>query len=253
MAIDAGSSGQKGNGGHSHNDLLSLVLFAHGQHWLIDPGAYVYTADYAARNLFRSTAYHNTVQVDGAEINPYDPARLFSMDKDAQPRVEAWVADDDYDYFAASHPGYARLAEPVIHQRQVFFDKREQLWIVQDRLSGAGSHRLEWHWRFAAEVSLCLENKHLSARNEAGQALHLWLMAGDSAQLTVEEGWVSPGYGRRMRSQVLHIVEESAALPAVQTFAFAPTDAGGISDQQAVQRAYQRFLAKAESSVKRQT
>jgi hypothetical protein len=173
------------------------------------------------------------------------------MDRDAQPHVEIWVVNDDYDYFVASHPGYARLTEPVIHRRQVFLDKCERLWIVRDELTGAGSHRLEWHWRFAAEVSLCLEDKYLSARNRAGQALHLWLLAGDPAQLTIEEGWVSLGYGRRMRSQVLHIVQESAALPAAQTFAFAPTDAGGISDPQAVQRAYQRFLAKAESNVKR--
>ena len=79
MNINACPNGQKGNAGHAHNDSLSFELYGKGTTWIMDPGTYVYTSDYDARDFFRSTLVHNTVTVDYEEQNRVDPMILFSM------------------------------------------------------------------------------------------------------------------------------------------------------------------------------
>ena len=69
--IDCGPVGLAGRGGHGHNDCLSFEAVLDGVHLVSDCGAYVYTASAEERNRFRSTAYHNTPQVDGEEINRF--------------------------------------------------------------------------------------------------------------------------------------------------------------------------------------
>ncbi|HEX3926694.1 MAG TPA: heparinase II/III family protein [Gemmatimonadales bacterium] len=59
-----------GGGGHGHPDRLHLTVFAHGVHWLPDPGA----GSYVSRDLFwyRSTLAHNAPRLDGADQQAAD-------------------------------------------------------------------------------------------------------------------------------------------------------------------------------------
>lgn len=59
--IRCGSIGQRGYGGHAHNDQHSFELAADGQRVVVDPGTFVYTPKPEARNYFRSTGSHNTL------------------------------------------------------------------------------------------------------------------------------------------------------------------------------------------------
>lgn len=81
MTVRCGEIGQNGNGGHAHNDQLSITLRIDGKDIIVDPGIYLYTPLPERRNEFRSTTAHFTVQKDGAEQNPWHPGRagLFSM------------------------------------------------------------------------------------------------------------------------------------------------------------------------------
>ena len=81
MTVRCGEIGQNGNGGHAHNDQLSITLRIDGKDIIVDPGTYLYTPLPERRNEFRSTTVHFTVQKDGAEQNPWHPgcAGLFSM------------------------------------------------------------------------------------------------------------------------------------------------------------------------------
>ncbi|MCB9438293.1 MAG: alginate lyase family protein [Anaerolineales bacterium] len=58
LAIRCGSIGQNGNGGHAHNDQLSLELNIDGQDWITDSGTYVYTSLPHRRNEYRSAKAH---------------------------------------------------------------------------------------------------------------------------------------------------------------------------------------------------
>jgi hypothetical protein len=58
LSIRCGSVGQKGIGGHAHNDQLAIELAVDGIDWIRDPGSYVYTALPARRNEYRSVRSH---------------------------------------------------------------------------------------------------------------------------------------------------------------------------------------------------
>lgn len=79
-----GGIGQNGNGGHAHNDQLSVDLMLNGQQLLFDPGTYVYTPDPVMRNRFRSTKAHCTPQCGDAEQNDWFAGSrgLFSLKED---------------------------------------------------------------------------------------------------------------------------------------------------------------------------
>jgi len=65
--------GQNGNGGHAHNDQLSIELNIDGVDVIRDPGTYVYTPFPELRNRFRSTAVHFTPAVGSLEQNKWFP------------------------------------------------------------------------------------------------------------------------------------------------------------------------------------
>ncbi len=62
LCIRCGNVGQKGNGGHAHNDQLSIELTLNGQEKIRDPGTYLYTPLPHRRNQYRATAAHFTPQ-----------------------------------------------------------------------------------------------------------------------------------------------------------------------------------------------
>lgn len=132
MAISANPVGLNGKGNHKHNDILSFDLFANGRSYIVDPGSYVYTSDFEARNLFRSTEYHNTVMIDGFEINVFEEHELFLMHEKAKPFVKAWISEPSFSYFRGLHFGYTRLSNPLIHERRIFFSKPKTTWLIQD-------------------------------------------------------------------------------------------------------------------------
>jgi hypothetical protein len=77
--VTCGPNGQKGNGGHAHNDKLSFELMLNGRDIIVDPGTYVYTAYPRDRNKFRSTEYHNTIKFEGYEQNEIPERYLFNL------------------------------------------------------------------------------------------------------------------------------------------------------------------------------
>src|SRR6266566_3397428 len=109
---------------HGDNDILSFELFMNGCNFVTDCGAYLYTASREWRNLFRSTAFHNGVQVDDEEVNRFiGPDALWQLRYDAVPAGATLTRDKDSDAFRGGHRGYQRLMPPVSHMREVVVDK----------------------------------------------------------------------------------------------------------------------------------
>jgi hypothetical protein len=203
MAVHCSVNGRRGTGNHSHNDMLSFELYAYDKSFIIDPGTYLYTADPQSRNLFRSTAYHNTVMVDGEEINRLSPDRLFELEDDASPQVHAWEMAPEFDFLDVEHNGYKRLDQPVVHRRQFYFEKTENYWIVRDLLSGEGKHRLVWSFHFDAGIKLAVSDE-LTVETHCQDSANLVLQPVSDVplDLALEEGWISPSYGLKEKAWV---------------------------------------------------
>ena len=97
LLVTNGIVGTNGFGNHKHNDQLSFEYHFDGVPLVVDPGSYVYTSDPDARNLFRGTAYHNTVQIDSVEQNELKPEWLFRLlaRRAIQPRIAKRISFDE--------------------------------------------------------------------------------------------------------------------------------------------------------------
>jgi hypothetical protein len=192
--VRCGDVGLEGVGAHAHNDQLSFELCLGGQPLVVDPGTYLYTPDPAARNAFRATAAHATLQIDGREQNPLRSDYLFSVEDRAKARALAWEADGPRAAFAGEHVGF----DPVVHRRRVTFDGEAGTFQVDDEVTGG--ERLQWSFPLAPGAQVEVAGALARARWPSAT---LTLEAPEGVAWTVEDGWVSPGYGVRVAALVL--------------------------------------------------
>ncbi len=206
MIVDAGANGQNGIGGHAHNDVHSFEMCSHGSTFIVDPGSYVYTENWQARNEFRSTAFHNTITVDGAEINPIQEEILFQLKQTATLKVNSWITTNEYDLLDCEHDGYCRLASAVTHRRVYYFSKFDRVWLIRDRLIGRSEYQIDLYFHFMpGQISIL--NDHVSLYCSTHQGAHLALVFLEASTLTFQENtisWLARSYGTRESAPVAH-------------------------------------------------
>jgi hypothetical protein len=201
MLIDAGPNGKNGRGGHAHGDTLGFELFALGRAWILDPGCYVYTADFAARNLFRSTAVHNAVMVDGLELHPFDAQHLFLLPDAGQAMVGSWTVAAGEVVLDAGHTCYARLIPPVSQWRKVSHQPDSLTWSVQDALEAKSRRNYSLCLHFAPGLQVDEAHAGTVATDPiSGARLIASFAVEGGADITMElgRGWVSRSYGCRV-------------------------------------------------------
>jgi hypothetical protein len=200
LLFNASGVGARGRGSHGHNDALSLELSACNVSFIVDPGTYVYTADLEERNLFRSTRYHSTVEIDGEEQNRTDPRTPFVLGDEAHPRVLIWETAPDGDFIKAEHRGYARLREPVTCQRSVRLDKRKRFWLVEDDFYGAGEHDFRFRFHFASGLEVRVRDEIAEALDRKTGARLLVAPLDLKMKPELEELFTSNDYGAKSPS-----------------------------------------------------
>jgi hypothetical protein len=216
LLITNGIVGTGGFGNHKHNDLLGFEYHLNGEAVIVDPGSYVYTSDPEARNLFRSTASHNTVSVDGQEQNEFRPEWLFRMFEKASPEHLAVTERGDGVEYRGRHSGYTRLPEPVVHERTFTLSALDGTLRIADMLKGSGTHRLRWHFHFAPGLTV-VDRSNGTFDIVAPRQLRLTVPPGLRA--TVAPAWYSPSYGVRTRCVALDL-EVDARVDSSQTYQF---------------------------------
>ena len=214
MIIDCAPADPKAPSGHKHNSRLSFELFAHDKSFIIDPGAYIYTADKEMRNLFRSTRYHNTVVVDGEEQNRFDEDILFGMNQDAAVKVNKWLITDKYDFLDAEHNGYSRLN--VVHRRQIYFNKEGKYWVIKDTLTGdcGYKHKFDLYFHFAPmELKKEKDELVIETDNKTGANIVIAPLETYGLKLAIEKGWISYSYGKKVEAPIVKY-SKTAEVPA---------------------------------------
>jgi len=239
VAVDAGEVGQDGVGGHAHNDVFSFTLSAYNHQYVIDPGSYLYTSNPKERNLFRSTLYHNVLQIDDYEINRIPEDEMFRLENDARIVMHRWVSHKDFDLLDVSHTGYERLNPSIRHRRRFWFEKNSGILLVHDivvsarnqgQANGAngvqrGTSNVPISLRFHfAPMPVHVEKEHqvlnFSPNGGAGGVAVLSLEWAD-LKTSFKPGWYSPGYGVKDKSNVLTL-SGRANLPFDLILAFVP-------------------------------
>jgi hypothetical protein len=220
VIVDCGEVGMHGRGGHGHNDILSCEIWLDGRTLVTDCGAYLYTASPEWRNHFRSTAFHNVVQVDGEEVNRFPvPDNLWRLHDDARPRDVVWQPGRDVDYFRGAHSGYLRLPSPVAVTREIALVKKGPDVLVRDRLEGIGSHVLTWRFHLAPSTSAEIRRGDVCLLAAGREAWLQWMPRMRGLTMTVEDGWVSPSYGVRTAIRVI-VLRGRVTLPQTASCRF---------------------------------
>nr|MDQ3819301.1 heparinase II/III family protein [Acidobacteriota bacterium] len=226
LLFNASGCGVFGRGSHGHNDALSIEVSACGTSFITDPGTYVYTADLEERGRFRSTRYHSTVEVDGAEQNSTDLALPFVIGDEARPRVVSWETGPECDVIVAEHEGYKRLANPVTHRRGAHLSKEKRLWIIEDRLTGEGEHLFNFRFQFAEGLDVSVRNDNTVAACDkmTGARLFVCALYADM-EAELEPCFTSRDYGAKSES-VSACWKMSARVPLNVRWVIVPVCAG---------------------------
>jgi hypothetical protein len=211
LHLNASGAGLRGRGSHAHNDALSIEVSACGSNFICDPGTYVYTADLHARHLFRSTAYHSTVEVDGIEQNETDERTPFRIGDDARPRKLFWETHAEQDQVVAQHHGYERLPQPVTHTRAATLHRGARCFLIEDRFAGAGAHEFRFRFHAGRDITARVRDEGAELYDERAGARLLIFAHGIEATPTIETRWTSRNYGERVPSQSLCWTVRAAA------------------------------------------
>lgn len=198
LCLNTSGAGINGRGSHGHNDALSIEVSVGEHPFIVDPGTYLYTADLEQRHLFRSTAYHSTVKIDGEEQNSTIEAVPFVIGDEAQSRVLEWQTADRVDKVVAEHSGYARLPSPVIHRRTIVFHKREGYWLIEDEFLTEGSHDYEVRFHFAPALDVSVGPASATAA-QPGMSLTVSLL-NETGPPVLETQASSRDYGEKRTS-----------------------------------------------------
>jgi hypothetical protein len=198
LVITAGPQGVQ-SGGHGHADALSVCLQSQGHALLIDPGTFEYLGDGPERDLFRSTAMHNTLRVDSASQS--EPGGPFAWKHLTRTKVEQWIVGETFDLFVGSHDGYSRLASPVVHRRWVF-SLKSGFFLVRDLAQGVGKHRLDIAWHLGPDMRMRAEYLFGVKGTSGGLALLCADKHGWSEQVR-KDVW-SPVYGKKEAITVIN-------------------------------------------------
>jgi hypothetical protein len=212
------SSGNIPSAAHGHADALSIEVSAYGVPMLVDPGFYTYNGSEKWHRYFRETKAHNTVVVDGCSQAEYRGRLKWSHAPAV--RLEHSMISTAFDCVEASHNGYLRLAQPVVHRRVVVFLKPDY-WIIRDELWGEGEHQIDRYFHFAAGVEMTCERAGIDIHARSPLGKNLAVIPVETEGIAVEskrggsepeDGWLAMSYGRKTQAPVVRC-STKAALP----------------------------------------
>jgi len=201
LLVDAGPLGYLSIAAHGHADALAFTLGIGDREILIDPGTYVYHTDPAWRRYFRSTLAHNTVGIDGEDQSVQ--AGNFMWTDHARARCSEFLSGTGRQRFIGEHDGYQRLADPVMHRREINYDPDKQLIEVEDVLRCAGEHSARRAWHFAencqvesGDGGIHVTNGNTQVHFEPLEELaRVEIHRGGTAE---QGGWISRNFGRKV-------------------------------------------------------
>ncbi len=198
LIFDVGPVGPDYLPGHAHADTLSFELCYGGQRVLCNSGTSQYGRG-KIRHWERSTAAHNTVEIDGE--NSSEVWDGFRVARRAYPVGLSWSEEADTLRVVCAHDGYARLHGRPMHRRTLEVSGHVVRWF--DEVLGAGEHRVVGRIPLHPEVS-ARRLSETAWRLDLPSGTSLMLAAeGEGVKLDEEKGRFSPEFGLTLERTVL--------------------------------------------------
>lgn len=223
--------GRLGEGSHSHYDLFNFTYFVAGEPLVVDPGRYTYHAEPDAngvdwRHEFKSTAYHNTVTIDGRNQTRYfskarNPAAgLESYDRRRHPAKhgpaievgtpECFLGEaSDWVYASARSYEYS-----PVHTRIFAYFRRQYLVIIDEvRAEDGKEHSADLRFHLARRWQGAVDLERSAAGFRAhGRGWQILCLGDGDLRAEVESGWVSTHYGIKHPAPVLSFRQRATGM-----------------------------------------
>ncbi len=196
LLADVAPVGPDEQPGHGHADTLTFELSLFGERVIVDTGTSTYEPG-LQRAWERSTAAHNTVQIEGLDSS--ECWATFRVARRARPMGLEILERDDHIEIRGAHDGYARLPGRPIHHRSWTLDGGRLR--ITDRISGP---RQSCTGRFLFHPSVIpLEPGVLGL---PGDRRLQWELTGASAEL--RPALWHPEFGAKEETHCLHCIFE---------------------------------------------
>ena len=152
LIYDVGFLGMGTMAAHGHSDALHITLAIDKQPILIDPGTYQYHHKYEKwRNYFRSTSAHNTISINS--MNQAEVLGRMNWGKRYDVDVEEIVDSENQFVATASHNGFIKQNNDVLHRRKIIIDKKRDEIVLLDELVGKDRYQYDFHLHFDPSIS----------------------------------------------------------------------------------------------------
>jgi len=197
VICDFGNIGPDYIPGHAHADMFSFEMSVKGQRIIVDAGVYDYEVS-QMRQYCRSTAAHNTVEINGMDQSEMWGA--FRVARRAHIQGIHWQAHANGFSLSGWHNGYFRLPGRPKHTRYISWDRKKGLHI-RDEISSTREVQLvsRLHLHPKCEV-VRIQNNRLRVTCEDVKAC---IMCADGYTLSIESSWYCPEFGNRVKNKVV--------------------------------------------------
>jgi uncharacterized heparinase superfamily protein len=209
LVFDCGSLGA---GNHGHLDLLNIEVAAYGRSLIVDPGRYTYDESGATnwRVLFRSTRYHNTVEVDGKNQTNYRYSERKGKYKILGPHAQAELSCLLSGNACHLLRGVAHSHEyTALHERKIFF-ANDEYWLIWDILKDEQTHQYALRFHLAPEAqerTQIARKDHIIIVDTPG--LLLLQPIARQTEVFLEAGFVSSEYGNKAQAPIINFQRQT--------------------------------------------
>jgi uncharacterized heparinase superfamily protein len=188
---------------HAHADTLGCLVYVDSEPLLIDTCTSGYEAG-AVRDHERSTAAHNTLEVDRTDSTEVWGA--FRAGRRARVTGLSVGTAGDAVTIAAGHDGYRHLPGRPTHHRRWQLGPDELR--IDDTVTGRGRHRIAVRWHLPPGTLLRLVPGGAVVTTRTGD-FGVSVAATDELDLAAEMAEVGTGFGRTVPAPVLSCVLRS--------------------------------------------
>jgi len=182
---------------HNQPDNGTFEYWHRGRNFFPDSGSYVYEGDKevtAARAWHRQTKVHNTLTLDGRNMETTDSKTL------------RWETSDSLTLLVTENRSY----EGLRHRRSVFFLDGEVM-VIADEASGDAAGKLAVHFNLCPGKLDVRPGGIVATTFEDGNNIRIKTLCNAKAGLSMDEGWVSYHYREREKRPTFAVNADKSA------------------------------------------